>query len=324
MRLGWMVSCLLVAVSPVLGQEEPPPLAGPRVEAAPAGAQERHFAPTERERAARERLRARILPGLLRELSSGRAPTDLRLSESQREKIEALRAQFHETLIAHIENRKDEIIDALRTLGMGEEADRIEELDREGGARIVEMLARAPRAIMARLVGEDRMRSVERGEFDRQAIFRSLSSEQQGALRHLIGIQRELPTEADLSDAILDVLDEAQRRFVDQRIDQAMARARDEERRRARRAARPGDRPADAMESMQAAGEAAGGAMMDLPSLRDRRQPDRLDRLLERLTPEQREVLADFIERRLLEAERRWRKPPPSMDEVKIPPPDEG
>ncbi len=102
MRLGWMVSCLLVAVSPVLGQEEPPPLAGPRVEAAPAGAQERHFAPTERERAARERLRARILPGLLRELSSGRAPTDLCLSESQREKIEALRAQFHETLIAHI------------------------------------------------------------------------------------------------------------------------------------------------------------------------------------------------------------------------------
>ena len=322
MRTQLIVSCVLVAASPVLGQDEPSPLAGPRVEAAQTGAQERHFAPTERDRAARERLRARMLPGLLRELGGGRVPADLRLSEAQREKIEALRAQFHETLIAHIKSRKGEIIDALRTLGMGEEAERIETMERDAGAEIAEMLARAPRAIVAHLTGEDRMRSVERGASDRRAIFRSLSSEQQGALRHLIGIQRELPTEADLSDAILDVLDEAQRRFIDQRIDQALARARDEERRRARRDTAMSDRPTDAMESMQ--GEGAEGTGLDLPSLRDRRQPDRLDRLLERLTPEQREVLADFIERRLLEAERRWRKPPPSMDEVEIPPPDEG
>lgn len=322
MRLGWMVSCMLVVVGPALGQDEPPPLAGPSVEAEPPGAQDRHFAPTEQERAARERLRAHMLPGLLRELTGRRAPTDLRLSDAQREKIEALRARFREALSAHIENKKSEIIDALRTLGMGEEAERIEGLDREGGVRIAEMLARAPRAIMARLAGEDRMRAVERGEIDRQAIFRSLSSEQQGALRHLVAIQRELPTAADLNDAILDVLGEAQRRFVDQRIDQALARTRDEERRRSRRDTIASDRPGDAMEAMDAEGAAESG--LELPSLRDRRQPDRLDRLLEQLTPEQREMLADFIERRLLDARRLRRKPPPSMDEVEIPPPGEG
>ncbi len=321
MRTGLIALCLLMVSSMAKGQEEPP-LAGPQVveERRDDDIQERHFVPTDRERAARERLRARMLPGLLRELGGRRAPSDLRLSEAQRERIEALQRAFHEELDAHIQNRKAEIVEILRTLGMHEEAAWVDELERGDGARVTELLARAPRAIMTRLAGEDRTRAVERGVVDRQALFRSLSDEQQGALRRLVEIQRELPTNARLNDAVLDVLDDAQRRFVEQRVDQAMSRARQEERRRARRDEMDTERPAEAMGKM----DAMAGDTVESPALHDRRGPDRLDRLLERLTPEQRELLADFIERRLLQADRKRRKPPPSMDEVVIPPPSDG
>lgn len=310
-----------------------PALSGPRIDQ-PITAADQNFVPTEREREARARLSARMLPTILREMGSRRAPEGVRLSPQQLQQIEALRTTHDDEVNAFIQTRKPEIVANLRGLGLEEFASRIESLERVGAEQVRGMVERGPRAAMMQLVGPEKLARVESGELDRRTLLYSLTPDQRTALESLNSLRQGIPGEDGFSAKMLGVLNDQQRAFVEERLTQVMGRMQRDARATGRAA--PGTlagAPADAI-GEGAPGGAMGGEMSgevgdpaDQPArLRARGTPDRLDRLLQRLTPEQREMLADMIERRMLDGRRGGdalgrEKSPPSMEEIDLPPP---
>ncbi len=303
-----ILTLLLFATPPALAQDdeaaELPALAGPRVEE-PADEGAQAFMPDEQRLIQRKALEARALPRLLGQMSGRRAEASIRLSPTQQRALTAIRRDFETKITSYLDKHRERIAADLRQLGAERAADKLGG-DGEFAAReLLELLERVPRDLLSRAAAEQGL-----DDADRRALFRSLDEDQREALLRLVAIQREAPNAREIHDKALAELNDAQRAHVEQEF----ARLHETQNREIRMAQ-----------------EMRGDEMMAPPEDRDMAMrsaqpagPDRLDRLIAELLPEERELLADLIERRLM-MERRQRpgrdKQPPSMDEIEVPPP---
>ncbi len=302
--------CLMVPLAwgqPGDEPTDPPALSGPRVKA-PDDQPTQAFMPDEQRLAQRRAAEARALPRLLRQMSGPRADASIRLSPAQQRGVRSIRDRVEAVLGEYLESHREQLIADLRVLGVERVAASLDADKAPAAREILEILERVPRDLLAQTATDQRL-----PQTDRRAVFRSLEENQREALLRILQIQREAPKGHGVQDEILAELNEAQRT----RVEQQFARLHDSQMREARE-----QRMAQEMRDTDAATGEAGRDMLPMDAAK-RDGPDRLDRLIAELLPSEREVLADLIERRLLDRlQRRGRdKPAPSMEDVELPPP---
>ncbi|MCW5754813.1 MAG: hypothetical protein KIT24_08935 [Phycisphaeraceae bacterium] len=307
------VAALLFSAGAV--QPEEPPLRGPRVE---RGAEEGtgRFVRGQRPDQPAE---AGVLGGpaivrLVRVLGSEQVDASLRLTEEQRDRIQEVMRSHAAAGAAYVGERRGEIVKLLRDAGhevLASRVERAEGIDLQVLDRLSEELRGRARGPQLRLRGEEGISEGRMAE---------MSEAQRQAIRGLMRIRREGPA-ADLQRDVADILTQAQRDWMRDRLAEASGGG--------GLMPRPAPPPADMREPMpgQSGAPRVGGGRPG-PAPRDAApvvRSERLSRLLEGMTVEEQERLADVIERMRLRpnapAGRGGERPRPSMEDVNVPRP---
>ncbi len=311
MRTCKILIPLCLASSLAMGQSadetEPPALSGPKVRAQgeqPAQA----FMPSEQELRQRKAAEARSLPRILRQMSGPRAEASIRLSPDQLQSMRSIREGFNAEIAEYVEQRRTQLLSDLRQLGADQAARRLEHANDLPASQMLELLGGVPQEVLTKMAAEKGAT-----DLDRRALYRSLSEPQREALQRLNALQQDAPSGDQVQEALLKELTPAQRTHIQQQFAQMhAAQARDNRKRQMAQDMRETDRV-----------DAAPGSEMAMSDdqIQSPAGPDRLDRLIAELLPAEREMLADFIERRLLQNRQgRGRdKPAPAIDELTLP-----
>lgn len=293
---------------------EDPALRGPRVTEDDSAEGRGQFVRDARRGTSREAIEFRILQRILGSMASDSADPEVRLSDAQREGLRNVAESHRADVDAYFVSKREEIAGHLRELGLIDLSERLRD-DGVGGERIAQAMARAPRELLAisepgEMMAPEQMESERNRRRELESVLASLTDSQRRALRSLNVLQREAPSQEEARARAMALLTDRQRAHVEQLLDRSRGRF--------------------------GQGRASEGEMSMLSGLdgpqgvADEARPvrrDRLSRLIAQLSPEQREALADYIEQRLQVRGRDARrgggepKPPPSMDDVDVPPP---
>lgn len=334
--VGSVLAVVLAAGSAIAQPENAPPLRGPRVERdADQGTQRftRGQRPGEARAGDQPVLPPQALARLIRVLDSDAVEPELRLTQEQKDRIAAIHAAHAEAASKYINEHRAEIVQHLRDAGQEQLATRIENaegLDMQGFDRVNERLRESFRG------GDRPVRRRAQGENgDAMMEPPALTDKQREALRGLAEIRRQGPG-ADLQRELGGVLTEAQRNwvrarmerlasdrpgFLENRPDQMQPGAPGAEGVRRPdgqppRRGRLNDRPDGELMPMPMSPPPEAGKVVV-------RSP-RLARILENMSPEEQERLAEMIEQIRNRRGGQGGQPrrAPDMDSVNVPPPD--
>lgn len=347
---SWLVAASVglvgMGTAGALAQDAPePPLRGPRIHAPDAGARGGSFGQRASDRARPEQSGAMgPVARVLRLMGSDRVDASVRLSEDQQARLRELGKGYRDKLVAYLDSKREPIASVLDRIDKPDKAKAVRSGDITG-EQLIGLYEQLPREIVGGrdgqrrgpglALGNDRPgarpdarpgRSPEaRDEMDappedpaanrrsrlretaqdqRAARIARLSEDQRAALREVMAIRRAGPAAKDLLDAVRGELTEDQRAYLDKQL----ARQRRAQAQAPRAGVRAqGDAPPPAKDGQLG------------------RISPRLAKMLEGMTPEQQDALAEMIEMRMgREGARRRgeRRPPPAMDEVDVPRPD--
>lgn len=333
-----------------------PPLRGPRVAAPQPGERPGQFGQRPgRDRAGREQGGQMGAMGrVLRVLGSDLADASVRLTEQQITQLRALGKEYRQRQGLYFDTRRGAIAGVLDRLDRAEIAQKV----RDGTVspdQLVEVVERLPREIVGgrdrpgglvlgrpgdrpdamtddrpdrparaqqrdqkRDPGQARDRARRRpaqgdaGADRRGAMRERLTEQQRLALRELMEVRRGGPNAENLQKQMQSILTEQQQQFVKKEMER-LGRDRPGGTRRDGAGVGVDRRPVDAMD--------------ERPSkpMRAAISP-RLAEVLESLSLEEQEALAEMIQRRMgLERDRQRgsARPPPSMDEIEVPKPQQ-
>lgn len=270
------------------------PLRGPRVvdREGPAG----RFGPGEnanRQRAQQQGESVQDYLRMVRVLGSERVPEEVRLTDAQQDVIRPLAEAHAKELGAYYTKHKDTLVKAATLLGATEMAERIaaaESIDAQAVQAMGERLRETMRTRAAARRGGDAMEPRE-GEPQRA----EWSPEQREAMQLLGELRRGAPAGETALAGIKAALTDEQREFIDARARQVRERAQARE-------GEAGDRvqprmPGRVFDDQQMDDQAMGG---ERPRGRAASpvKSDRLGKLLEGMTAEEQERLAEMLERR--------------------------
>ena len=231
---------------------------------------------------------------IVRVLGSERVPEEVRLTQAQQDVIRPIAEAHAKELGAYYTTHKDTLVKAATLLGAADLAERIasaETIDAQAVQSIGERLREGARSRMANR--RDAMDAPDARPDARPDGRPEPSAEQREAMQMLAGLRRGAPAGEKALTAIKATLTDEQREFIDARARQMRERV----------GARQGAAGAEGMNNMNGMNNMDGmpGRVWDEARPRGAASPvksDRLGKLLEGMTAEEQDRLAEMLERR--------------------------